>query len=200
MQAVALVTGDEFLVPYNLTIDIGDVDKYMDKLSWMWYTTMQNIGFDGYRGVRFATILGHSGYCQSFNIVALSDIFRVTKYCSYCLLKQLTPFINFEYWGVSDKFSYPLSVTHFSSGLLSNILKRDNVPGYRFESLDQNHHEKFNYQGLNYYIHSPYEFVSRESSFHQTIANHSIIVHLSPRKIIVDEALQSYPPERFDVS
>jgi hypothetical protein len=63
--------------------------------------------------------------------------------------------------------------------------------------MDQNHHEKYNYQGLNYYIHSPYELVTRDSAFHQTLDNHSIIVHLSPRKILIDEALESYPPERL---
>jgi hypothetical protein len=91
----------------------------------------------------------------------------------------------------------PQHVTDFRSGFVSIIRKRLNYPSYRFESLDQNHHETYNYQGLNYYIHSPYEFVSRDSAFHQTIANHSIIVHLSPRKILIDEALESYPPERL---
>jgi hypothetical protein len=95
--------------------------------------------------------------------------------------------------------SNPQSVTHFRDGFLANILKRDNYPHYKFENLDPNHHEKFNYQGLNYFIHSPYELVSRDSAFHQTIANHSIIVHLNPRKMIIDEALESYPPERLIV-
>jgi hypothetical protein len=95
--------------------------------------------------------------------------------------------------------SNPQSVTHFRDGFLANILKRDNVPLYRFKSLDQNHHEKFNYQGLNYFIHSPYELVSRDSAFHQTIANHSIIVQLNPKKMLIDEALENYPPERLIV-
>jgi hypothetical protein len=34
MQAIGLVTGDEFLVPFNLTIDTDDVLKYMKHLTW----------------------------------------------------------------------------------------------------------------------------------------------------------------------
>jgi hypothetical protein len=93
--------------------------------------------------------------------------------------------------------SNPQSVTHFRDGFLAKIMKRNDFPGYRYQSLDQNHHEKFNYQGLNYFIHSPYELVSRDSAFHQTIANHSIMVHLSPKKMLIDEALENYPPERL---
>jgi hypothetical protein len=92
--------------------------------------------------------------------------------------------------------SYPLSVTDYRSGFLSIIMKRENYPSYSTVYLEQNHHEKFNYQGVNYWVHSPYEVFTKESAFHQTIANHSIIVYVNPRKIIIDEALESYPPER----
>jgi hypothetical protein len=90
--------------------------------------------------------------------------------------------------------SYPLHVTQYRSGFLSNIRKLPLLyknKTHRF--LDPNHHEKFNYQGINYLIHNPFDLFSRDSKVHQTIANHSIIVYLNPVKTIIDKALEKYP-------
>jgi hypothetical protein len=96
--------------------------------------------------------------------------------------------------------TYPMSVSDYRSGFISVIMKRHKYPRYREESLDPNHHEKFNYQGINYLIHNPYELFSKDSSLIQTVANHSIIVHLKPKKVIIDQALRSYKPKRFDIN
>jgi acid-sensing ion channel, other len=58
------------------------------------------------------------------------------------------------------------------------------------------HHESFNYEGVNYLIHNPFEMFSRDSKLHQTVANHSITVYLNPVKTIIDEALEAYEPQR----
>jgi hypothetical protein len=88
-----------------------------------------------------------------------------------------------------------MSVRNHKSGYFSTI--QLGINGYKNEDyLDKNHHESLVYQGAKYLIHSPYELFSRESASHQTIVNHSLIVYLNPQKTIIDEALESYPPER----
>jgi hypothetical protein len=91
-----------------------------------------------------------------------------------------------------------MSVTDHRSGY--KVLTRLRTPAVKLsqESLDRNHHEKFNYQGTNYLIHSPFELSSKLSSMHQSIVNSSLIINLKPRKTIIDEALRTYPPRRFD--
>lgn len=76
MQAVALVTGDEFLSAYNLTIHLDSISDIMNNLGWKWYQRLvQNIGFDDFYGIAFAPILGHSGFCFTFNIIKPEEIF-----------------------------------------------------------------------------------------------------------------------------
>jgi hypothetical protein len=81
MQAIALVTGDEFLVPYNLTIDVALVEFFLYELTWKWNLKLgQNIGFDDFYGVEFMWNLGFSGMCTTFNNVAIEEIFYLEKY------------------------------------------------------------------------------------------------------------------------
>jgi hypothetical protein len=65
--------------------------------------------------------------------------------------------------------------------------------------FEYNHHKNFDYRGVNYWIHSPYELFSKLSAHHRSIARHSIIVNLNPQKVLIDEALESYPPQRFEI-
>jgi hypothetical protein len=91
------------------------------------------------------------------------------------------------------KNSYPLSVREYRSGFLSIIRKF--LLGYRTDRLlYTKHHESFDYEGVNYLIHNPFEMFSRDSKLHQTVANHSITVYLNPVKTIIDEALEAYEP------
>jgi hypothetical protein len=71
MQAIALVTGDKFLIPYNLTIDTGDVLDYMKALLLEWFSKkfLRMADFDDNYGIDIAEIIGPSGFCYSFNIV-----------------------------------------------------------------------------------------------------------------------------------
>jgi hypothetical protein len=83
MQAIGLVTGDEFLVPFNLTIDTDDVLKYMKHLTWDWTDERsfhQVIHFDDYYGVDFAEIVGASGFCYNFNMVDSDKLFRLDRW------------------------------------------------------------------------------------------------------------------------
>jgi hypothetical protein len=88
-----------------------------------------------------------------------------------------------------------LKVAEYQSGYYSFVGMVSFIPSKQF--YDKNHHETFNYQGVNYYIHSPYETVTKFAAKHQTIANHSMIVYLNPRKTIIDEALKNYEPKRL---
>jgi hypothetical protein len=93
---------------------------------------------------------------------------------------------------------YPMKVVTYKTSFYSYV----RMGGERKENIeeglfDPSEHETFTRQGVQYFIHSPYEMFSRESASHQTIVNHSMIVYLNPQKTIIDEALESYPPERL---
>jgi hypothetical protein len=79
MQAIALVTGDEFLVPFNVTIDISDFLTYILRLTWKWNTHdfAQVFFFNDYFSVDFAPIIGPSGYCFNFNMVDPGKLFNL---------------------------------------------------------------------------------------------------------------------------
>jgi hypothetical protein len=98
---------------------------------------------------------------------------------------------------VDPSESYPMSVTQPKTGYLSEVNKLSHYP--RWKKYDYNYHSSFTHQGVNYYIHSPYEMFSKFTAKHQSIANFSMIVYLSPQKTIIDEALESYEPKRFEV-
>jgi hypothetical protein len=82
MQAIALATGDEFLVPFNLTIDAGDVLDYMAELRVKWYNPDHSnfAFFDDYYGVHFAEIIGASGFCYNFNMPEAADLLHLNTY------------------------------------------------------------------------------------------------------------------------
>jgi hypothetical protein len=206
MQAIALVTGDEFLVPYNLTVDTKDVLVYMRDLFTVW--TIDGISksaiFERNYAAYLTAIVSHAGFCHNFNMIKAEEILNLDLF-------ENLPRISFNYstpnntiWSSTPTFSEsfsklrrktPLSVGDHRSGYVSSI---NMVSLYRSQQkYDRNHHKSYDYQGVNYLIHSPFEMPSRFSTKHQTVANYSIIVLLDPTKIIIDEALESYEPKRL---
>jgi hypothetical protein len=81
MQAVVLVTGDEFLAQYNLTIDANDVLDYMSKLKFSWHTSDNGYiaYFDDFWGVDLAEISGPTGFCYNFNMLQAEDFFHLNR-------------------------------------------------------------------------------------------------------------------------
>jgi hypothetical protein len=81
MQAMSLVTGDEFLVQYNLTIDSDDLFDYIEKIQHDYLPhpgLIQNhANFDDSFGVFFARIIGSRGFCCSFNMVESEELFNL---------------------------------------------------------------------------------------------------------------------------
>jgi hypothetical protein len=79
MQAIALVTGDDFLLSFNLTIDTGNVLDYLRKLlvPWKHESYARSAHFDDYYGVDFATTLGPTGFCYNFNMIDAQDLFNL---------------------------------------------------------------------------------------------------------------------------
>jgi hypothetical protein len=67
------------------------------------------------------------------------------------------------------------------------------------QKVEKNHHETFNYQGVIFLIHNPYELFSKRSAIHTTISNSTIAVYLDPQKTISDEVLNDYHPKKFEV-
>jgi hypothetical protein len=73
MQATALVTGDEFLLNYNIDIDASDVTDYILNLTWDWsaHRSYRNkfthIHFDDYWTVYFSELITPYGFCYTFN-------------------------------------------------------------------------------------------------------------------------------------
>jgi hypothetical protein len=81
MQAMSLVTGDEFLLPYNLTIDSDDLFDYIQKIQMDYLPLPLGISnqayFDDNFGVFFAKIIGLRGFCYSFNMVESEGLFNL---------------------------------------------------------------------------------------------------------------------------
>jgi hypothetical protein len=81
MQAMSLVTGDEFLLPYNLSIDSDDLFDYIQKIQMDYLPPPNGIfnqaNFDDKFGVFFAKIIGSRGFCYSFNIVESEKLFNL---------------------------------------------------------------------------------------------------------------------------
>jgi hypothetical protein len=73
MQATALVTGDEFLLNYNIDIDASDVTDYILNLTWDWSGIRTKIykhsflHYDDYWTVYFSEVITPYGYCYTFN-------------------------------------------------------------------------------------------------------------------------------------
>lgn len=78
MQAVALVTGDEFLVSFNLTIDAEDVRDYIASLGYDWHENRHYtvVNFDDQFGIDYAPIPGPSGLCYNFNMIKAEELFK----------------------------------------------------------------------------------------------------------------------------
>jgi hypothetical protein len=81
MQAVALVTGDELLVPFNMSINTEDVLSFIDqiKFDFKFYERSSYITFDDQYGVDFAPIFGPSGVCYNFNMVDAYEMLHLDK-------------------------------------------------------------------------------------------------------------------------
>jgi hypothetical protein len=90
-----------------------------------------------------------------------------------------------------------MKVAEYQFGYYSTVDLVSHVPIKM--KIELNHHETFRYEGVNYLIHNPYEMFSKLSASHQTVNLCSMIVYVNPQKKIIDEALKSYEPKRFEV-
>jgi hypothetical protein len=90
---------------------------------------------------------------------------------------------------------YPMSVEDDQAGFFIMIQM---VESYYKGQIDENHHETHIYKGARFLIHNPNDLFSRDSPSHQTVVSHSMIVHVNPQKTIIDKALESYKPNRFE--
>jgi hypothetical protein len=213
MQAVALVTGDEVLNQFNLTIDTSDVLVYMKSQIQDWmdrnYSSLAN--FDKKYRAHLAAIPGPSGYCYNFNMADGSDLFYLEKYQEllwnlksysrfHCRLPPQFNFTRSNYFDLRiDEFErqaedpdmpYPLSVTDYQFGYVSLVNIISHIPILQKLMNQSIHHKTFDYQGVNYLIHSPYDMLSKRLALHRTINKHSIIVYLNPKKVILDESIE----------
>jgi hypothetical protein len=198
MQAVALVTGDESLVAYNLTIDASDVYDFIKDLTinWRRNASRYNFVFNDQFGVDFAETIGPNGFCFNFNLIHSHDLFYLEHLPGIFNYTKSIPHYQqiFKYRSMSQQNTnlYPKHVTDPQAGFFSII----HQTRYR-KPFDTNHHEKHITQGFDYFIHNPHEVLSKASIWYQSIVNHSMIIYLNPQKTIIDEALESFEPERF---
>jgi hypothetical protein len=61
-----------------------------------------------------------------------------------------------------------------------DVERRENLEEGLFDPSEL---QTFTRQGVQYFIHSPYELFSRESASHHTIVNHSMIVYVNDRQL-----------------
>jgi hypothetical protein len=122
MQAVSLVTGDEFLVPFNLTIDTEDVLETVQDLCWIWYERLtQHLGFDDFYGVNLVPLIGSSGYCFTFNIVEPDELFHKDK-CVFFKLNSNEYFQKTTFLVNATFFNFFASFKEFTRILNMNDL------------------------------------------------------------------------------
>jgi hypothetical protein len=82
MQAVALVTGDEFLTSYNVSIPTEDLIEYLASIVFQYdLKDMERYSHfdDRYRG-ELTPVLGPSGYCYNFNMAPSKQILNLDLY------------------------------------------------------------------------------------------------------------------------
>jgi hypothetical protein len=79
MQAVALATGDQFLLRYNLSVDTRDVLSYISDLTFKWVMKENFATFDEFYGIDFAPLIGSTGVCYSFNNADPEQIFNLNR-------------------------------------------------------------------------------------------------------------------------
>jgi hypothetical protein len=121
--------------------------------------------------------------------------FRLPPHFNYTKsIKHRSQVLKYRILGVKPRLDYPKRVKDYHAGFQSILMTNKHF--FDFEVFE-NHHETFVSQGVDYFIHSPYELFSKESQNHRTIVNHSIFVHLDPQKTIIDTVLEKYTPERF---
>jgi hypothetical protein len=79
MQAVAVVTGDEFLLTYNLSLGTEDLLSYIDEIKYNFesFHRKSYIVFDDYHGVDVAPIAAPSGICYNFNMIDSEVLFNL---------------------------------------------------------------------------------------------------------------------------
>lgn len=81
IQAIGLVTSDDFLARYNLTVETDDVLGYIKNLTWDWNSRklIHMIHFDDHYGIDFAEMIGPTGFCYNFNMVEAWKILYLDK-------------------------------------------------------------------------------------------------------------------------
>lgn len=90
MQAIELMTHDDFLLQYNISIDTSDVVDYMRKAIRVWTLDHEvyiskfgeyyhKMSFKNLFFVELAEILTSRGFCYSFNIADASQVIKLEK-------------------------------------------------------------------------------------------------------------------------
>jgi hypothetical protein len=76
--AVALATGDEFFVAYNLSIDTNEIMLSINRLNFIWEQIRLRDGYfmDAF-GIDFAAMAGASGICYNFNMINAADLYHL---------------------------------------------------------------------------------------------------------------------------
>jgi hypothetical protein len=78
--AVALATGDEFFVAYNLSIDTNEIMLSINRLNFIWEQEQKRLRYgiflDAYV-IDFAAMAGASGICYNFNMINAADLYHL---------------------------------------------------------------------------------------------------------------------------
>jgi hypothetical protein len=103
--------------------------------------------------------------------------------------------VKYKTWTKDPEKDYPMKVESYESGYFSLVNLVSYIP--KLKKIETNYHETFNYQGVKYLIHNPYELFLKQSATHTTIANSSMVIYIEPLKTNVDEVLEGYEPEKL---
>lgn len=90
--------------------------------------------------------------------------------------------------------TYPFKLGSQESGYraILRAISNYNTSG----TLDTNHHDSQEFQGLRHTIHNANDLFSKSSVHYQSMPRFSLIFLIDPQLTLIEDALRDYQPER----
>jgi hypothetical protein len=207
MQATALVTGDEFLLKYNIEIDASDVYEHFLVYNFEHRSSDGHLAgiihFDDRWGANLAKLYTAIGPCFTFNNLNADQFYnldllpeqfnypRVVDYSGMKIERYALRSANPE----ERNMTYPLHATSIDSRCYLNC---PYSMGYsRQADSPEAFDEGYIIDGYRYFIHSPYETLTKSTKHITNIIPYSIQGFITPSQTLIDDSLKSYAPKQY---
>lgn len=206
MQVVSLVTGDEFLNDYDLNLDTKHFYDYLKNITFNWNDdadASSHFDFNELIGVELSEVITSNGFCHSFNIPDSEKVFftqniaNIFNYHRDLNIIRPNKYNLFGYTSDATKlnFTYPIHTQHsllgFSSIInLESLISKDHMKNIIHK------HKSLNLKGYNFYLHNPYDYVSKFSRQMRSKLGSTLYILISPKLKIIEQDLKYYEPTK----